>query len=203
MSTFTIDLTGQQVLSERSGGFAPIPADTYNGFIYDIEQKEFTSEANAGKPYFNIQLRISDGEYSGRVLFAMVPLFTAWGPTAKNPEGSDAFTFYDFFGPMLGLSSKEFREKVAEAATSKKKHIALPSPHDLMGREIAFKVVVKPDHFAFNRAKNEAEESGIEFTETIEDYKRNEVTKYFGKPLKKKSKSKAKAKAKADDGYDL
>lgn len=168
MSKLTINLTGQTVQEESQGGnFDPIPAGTYAVTIFDVEQSEFQSEANKGKPYLKVQLRIAEGEYANRRLFENVPLFLEWG------SGADAFKFYDFFGPVQGQTSKDFRASVKEAVEAGNTDLDLPTPEDLMGKELEIKVKVVPDKYNWNLAKQ------TDPNAKQEDFNTNEVQTYL------------------------
>lgn len=168
MSKFTLNLTGQKVQEESSNNddFKPIPEGTYKATIYDVKEGEYASEANKGRPKFDVQVRIAEGQYANRRLFTHVPLFLEWG------SGADAFAFYDFFGPLTGSTSKEFRAEVKEAVESGEGELDLPTPNDLMGKEIEVFVTVVPDTWKFNQEKETNPNADPE------DYKRNEIRSF-------------------------
>jgi|TARA_R110000782_G_scaffold24891_6_gene64676 hypothetical protein len=61
----------------NTGSFDPVPAGSYNATIYNIEVENVRSGANEGKPRFNIQFRISEGQNENRRVFSYVPLYIA------------------------------------------------------------------------------------------------------------------------------
>jgi len=172
MSKLTINLTGQAVKEESSQGFDPIPDGDYKATIFDVVPGEYASEANKGRPKFDVQFRIAEGEYLNRRLFTHIPLFTVWGPTKKNPDGADAFAFYDFFGPVQGKTPKEFRAEVKDIVENGDGQLDLPTPGDLLGKELVITVKKRKDPWAYQRALETNPDA------KPEDFERNEISAY-------------------------
>jgi len=109
-----INTTGQTVRAGQSNTFKPLAAKEYTVSIYDVEESTYGPKtANAGRDGYSLQLRIADGqEGANRRLFQTIGLFLTWAPTAKNPDGADNFTFYDFFSAIEGVKSKDYRAGV-------------------------------------------------------------------------------------------
>lgn len=168
MSKFTLNLTGQKVQDSSSGGndFKPLPQGTYAATIYDVKEGEYGSESNKGRPKFDVQVRISEGEYANRRLFTHVPLFLEWG------SGADAFAFYDFFGPFVTGDPKSFRAHVKELVESGEGELDLPTPNDLLGREVEVHVKVVPDNWKWRQAQEENPDA------KLEDFNRNEIASF-------------------------
>lgn len=74
--SFTINVP-ENVNSEPQGDLGPIPAGTYRCTVFDATAEEVRSGANAGKPRWNVQFRISEGQYENRRLFSYIPLYVA------------------------------------------------------------------------------------------------------------------------------
>lgn len=55
----------------------PVPAGNYAATVYEVKAETVKSGANAGKPRWNVQLRLSEGQYENRRVFAYVPLYVA------------------------------------------------------------------------------------------------------------------------------
>jgi hypothetical protein len=54
-----------------------IPAGSYNATVFEVKQEEVRSGPNEGKPRFNVQFRISSGQYENRRVFSYIPLYVA------------------------------------------------------------------------------------------------------------------------------
>lgn len=156
MSKLTINLTGQTVQEESAGpSFEALPAGTYKATLYDVEAGEYASEANKGRPKYDLEIRITEGEFAKRVLWTHVPLFLEWAPKPGKDKGADAFMFYNFFGPMAGKTPKEFRAEVKELVESGDGQLEIPTPEQLMGKEILVTIDNKKDAWAYNKAKED------------------------------------------------
>jgi len=60
-----------------SGPMSAIPAGSYNATVFEVKQEEVRSGPNEGKPRFNVQFRISSGQYENRRVFSYIPLYVA------------------------------------------------------------------------------------------------------------------------------
>lgn len=74
--SFTINVPEDAVTSS-STDLGPLPAGTYRATVYEAKAEEVRSGANAGKPRWNVQFRVSAGQYENRRLFAYIPLYVA------------------------------------------------------------------------------------------------------------------------------
>lgn len=52
-------------LDEVGNGFTPIPAGTYEAYVYEVEAKTF----NSGNSGYKVTFNIADGPYKGRKIF--------------------------------------------------------------------------------------------------------------------------------------
>src|SRR5664280_1844340 len=97
-----INVTGQVVGEGNSNRYLPLKAGEYTVSFYDVEEGTYKADsAGTGRDSYRLQLRIADGQDgANRRLFETVGLFSQWGPTAKNPSGSDNFTFFDVFAAV-------------------------------------------------------------------------------------------------------
>ena len=196
-----IDTTGQTVQAGQSSKFKPLEAKEYATSIYDVEEKAYGPKtANAGRDGYRLQLRVADGQVgANRRLFQTIGLFLQWAPTQKNPDGADNFTFYDFFGAVAGVSSKDYRNhvkavtgsdadevkaavaaikdeafrKATEAAVKAKTGLEIPSPEQLLGKKINVVLKIVPDTYAFEKAQREGT---VEDGETQQDYLTNDIS---------------------------
>lgn len=64
-------------LPAQGGKSTPVPAGNYPVTVYEVKAETVKSGANAGKPRWNVQLRVSEGQYENRRFFAYVPLYVA------------------------------------------------------------------------------------------------------------------------------
>ena len=76
-----VNFSDEEATSEART-FEPLPSGVYKVSIFKIEEKkvkEFSPDGspnkNAGKPWWNIQLKVQEGDFDGRVLFLSVMLF--------------------------------------------------------------------------------------------------------------------------------
>lgn len=175
-NSLTINLSGQTVQEESQGTpFEALPAGTYNATLYDVEKSEYgKNSANAGRPNYQLEIRIKDGEFADRRLWTHIPLFLEWAPKAGQEKGADAFAFYAFFGPLAGKTPKEFRAEVKEIVENGDGNLKLPTPEQLLGKEVVITVNNKADAWAYNRAKEENPEAELD----PEKYRRNDITAY-------------------------
>lgn len=192
-----IDTTGQTVREGQSSKFLPLKAGEYTVSVYDAEEFQYKQDsAGQGRDGYRLQLRIADGqEGANRRLFESVPLFLEWGPTEKNPDGSDAFTFYDFFAAIKGVKSKDFRSEVKEIIEAGKE-LKIPTPKELLGKKLNVVLKIVPDTYAFKKAKSEGT---LEEGETQQDYLTNTVSAW--KPYAEVAQ--ASASAKEEDAFVL
>jgi hypothetical protein len=181
---FKVPRKGQSVGSGSS--YDPIAAGLYQASIYDIDVSFYGSKsANEGRAFVKVQFRIADGqEGENRRLFENIPLFTQWAPTSKNPDGSDAFTFFGFFAAITGVSEKAFRKTVQDALDKADKAAAksgkddgefeLPIPEidSLIGKSLTLGVKIVDDTWKFN------EESKIDSEAKQADFKKNIVASF-------------------------
>jgi len=63
--------------STQQSDLGPLPAGTYCTTIYDATAEEVRSGPNAGKPRWNVQFRVCEGQYENRRVFAYIPLYVA------------------------------------------------------------------------------------------------------------------------------
>ena len=75
--SLTINVPEDAVSNSSSTDLGPIPAGTYTATVFEAKAEEVRSGANAGKPRWNVQFRISGGQYENRRLFAYIPLYVA------------------------------------------------------------------------------------------------------------------------------
>lgn len=75
--SLTIKVPENATSSQPSGDLGVLPKGTYTATIYEVKSEEVRGGANAGKPRWNVQFRVSGGEYENRRLFAYIPLYVA------------------------------------------------------------------------------------------------------------------------------
>jgi hypothetical protein len=117
---YTISFS-EDSLASKGGSLEPIPAGSYNATVFDIKEEEVRSGPNEGKPRFNVQFRISEGQYENRRVFSYVPLYA----------GNDAWKAAAFF-KSLGYDVKAGNFKV-------------PATADILGKDIGVRVKVGSD----------------------------------------------------------
>jgi len=120
-----IDLTDKEASSEARS-FDAIPSGPYLVAVTEIELRESTSAKNPGKPYWNVELTIQDGEYADRKIWSNVML---WGGAAftlvqlhraagfEVPDGGGTLEVRpadDFVGVQMVAIVKKMRDSYAE-----------------------------------------------------------------------------------------
>lgn len=109
---------GLQSSQPSTGEIGPLPKGTYSATIYEVKAEEVRGGANAGKPRWNVQFRVSGGDYENRRLFAYIPLYVA----------GDFWKTQSFF-EALGYDVKgEFE---------------VPAPKELLGKAVDVRVTVR------------------------------------------------------------
>jgi hypothetical protein len=67
-----VNMTDKEAASQA---FEPLPTGWYNVVITDGEVKESKSPKNFGKPFYSLELTVTDGKYEGRKVFDNVMCF--------------------------------------------------------------------------------------------------------------------------------
>ena len=116
--SYTMKFSEDVLESKGSTSMEPVPAGSYNATVFDIKEETVRSGANEGKPRFNVQFRISEGQYENRRVFSYVPLYVA----------NDAWKAAAFF-KSLGFDVKAGNFKV-------------PDTNDILGKPIGVRVKV-------------------------------------------------------------
>lgn len=117
--SFTIEVPKDYTPSTGNNGpIEPLPAGTYNATVFEVKAEEVKSGANAGKPRWNVQFRISDGQYDNRRVFSYIPMYVA----------GDFWKFESFFS-ALGYEVKG--------------KFSVPEIKDLLGKPLAVRVKVR------------------------------------------------------------
>lgn len=104
---------------EQSNSYTPIPAGTYVATTYKVDLVQVKNGENAGKDQYNVQFRVTEGEYAGRAVFTYIPLYA----------GKAQWKTLAFF-KALGYEPEPG------------KPFSIPTPNELSGRPIGVKVKV-------------------------------------------------------------
>ena len=121
MSNISFNVTEEALASVAGGDYTPIPAGSYNATVFEVKLEQVKSGPNEGKPRFNIQFRISQGEHENRRVFGYVALYVA----------GDFWKTQSFFS-ALGYDMKSGEFKV-------------PEINELLGKPIGIRVKVGKD----------------------------------------------------------
>lgn len=121
----SIKITGITESSLTSGNssapMSVIPAGSYNATVFEVKQEEVRSGPNEGKPRFNVQFRISGGQYENRRVFSYIPLYVA----------GDFWKTQSFFSALgYDMKSGDFE---------------VPEVNELQGKAIGVRVKVGKD----------------------------------------------------------
>jgi len=77
MSDLILNIPADLPASNSGQSLQPVPKGNYSVTVFDIKSETVNSGANAGKPRWNVQLRVSEGQYENRRFFAYIPLYVA------------------------------------------------------------------------------------------------------------------------------
>lgn len=130
--------------SAESNSFAPLPAGWYNVSIYDVKEKAYTSDRSQGKehygkPYYDLELRVSEGDYADRRLFGVqIPLFKKWGPSQKQGPN---------FGKRFGTNLIPFFEALADEFGEPTGEFVIPDPEDLLGKRLRVRLRIEDNEY--------------------------------------------------------
>lgn len=116
--SFTINVPSDYTPSTGNTDLGPIPAGTYSATLFEVKAEEVKSGANAGKPRWNVQLRIQGGQYDNRRVFTYIPMYVA----------GDFWKFEGFFS-ALGY-------KVEGA-------FQVPAINDILGKAVDVRVKIR------------------------------------------------------------
>ena len=179
----TVNLSGKDVKKSENTGFAPLPAGKYNVSVFDLEESEYKSPNNKGKPMLRLQLRVSDGQKgANRRLFTNLGDFPYWGKKdGSGEDGSPNFLYFQFYKALgVVFPSKDEEDEV---------EVSLPDLDEIEGATLAVKVKIVNDDYAYKKAqeawieaKDAAEAKGKPFTEEQPeqgDFLRNEVAEFL------------------------
>jgi hypothetical protein len=121
MSNISFNITAEALAANTSTDYSPVPAGSYNATIFDIKSETVKSGPNEGKPRFNIQFRISEGQHENRRVFGLVALYVA----------GDFWKTQSFFS-ALGYDLKSGKFEV-------------PEINELLGKPIGVRVKIGKD----------------------------------------------------------
>lgn len=114
---------------QKSADLGPVPKGNYAVTVYDIKAETVKSGPNAGKPRWNAQLRISEGQYENRRLFVYIPLYVA----------GDFWKTQSFF-ESLGYSVKGA--------------FAIPEPSEVLGKATVARVTIREAEGQYSAENN-------------------------------------------------
>jgi hypothetical protein len=163
MSGLQVNFTNQEAESEARV-FTPAPSGWYKCSIYDIEEKESTSEKNAGKPYWAVTLQCTqEGDHFKRRFWGNVMLF----------DGA----LYSLAQLMSAVGIEIPKDGTFE----------VPDSESLIGQEILVSVAKVRDTYQMNKPEYDPSE-GVIFKNDVKGYKKldeetlNDIAKSGGKP---------------------
>jgi hypothetical protein len=128
MSNLIIDIP-DNLPQQKSNDLGPVPKGNYAVTVYDVKAETVKSGANAGKPRWNVQLRISEGQYENRRLFVYIPLYVA----------GDFWKTQSFF-ESLGYSVKG--------------SFAIPEPSEVLGKSTEARVAIREAEGQYSAENN-------------------------------------------------
>lgn len=187
---FKVPTKGEKVHEPSRSAFAPITAGPVLLSIFDAEAKQYGEKtANAGRDFYKLQFKVEgdvkdvDGKNAAnRRLFENVGMFASWAPTPKNPDGSDNFTFFNFFAAVTGKKEKDLRDEYKKAVAGEG-DFEVPSPSELLGKKVTGIIKIVPDEYAYNQYKAALKSGEItleddEKEKTQQDFLKNVVNGY-------------------------
>lgn len=177
-TTFSWNLTPEEIKqAESQGGNTPIDAGQYKATIFEVTVLDTFSEKSdyyTGKPAFNIQYRISDGQkFANRRHFERLLIAERFAPKDGAKQGTVNLSAHKFL-KAFEIDPNEFVQE--NGAFDKVKFITA-----LQGRSIGLNLVVKADKYQYERALKAWADAGGEGPEPKqEDYKSNQLD--YGRP---------------------
>lgn len=92
---FTLDDEELKFQADAAKGPTPVPVGWYNVLITDVSiapwSKDEPINPKTKKPVREklvLTVKLSEGEFAGRIRYVNVPLFQKFNPTAKSPAGT-------------------------------------------------------------------------------------------------------------------
>lgn len=116
--SFTINVPDNLPTNDNKSSLGPIPKGNYSVNIFDVKLEDVKSGTNAGKPRWNVQLKVAEGEHENRRLFVYIPLYVA----------GDFWKTQSFF-EALGYTVKG--------------QFSPPNPSEVIGKSVVARVVVR------------------------------------------------------------
>lgn len=129
--SFVINVPTDLAPSKPQGSTGPVPKGNYAVTLYDIKAEQVKSGANAGQPRWNVQLRVSEGQYENRRFFAYIPLYVA-GDFWKTQSFFEALG-YDLKGAF-----------------------SVPEINDLLGKALVARVTIREAEGQYEAENNVA-----------------------------------------------
>jgi len=129
--------------SAKEDSFGLIPAGTYEATIFSVKEGKFGPGRNEGRPFWNVQYRISEGDYENRRVFQRIGLFTNWAPTEKNPDGASNFTLIQFLDALGAIDEDGDAE--------------IPEIDDVVGEPVTIRIKVQKGTDQYPDDRNEVQ----------------------------------------------
>lgn len=135
-----IAITEEEFEAGKGPSFDLLPTGWYNVEITDAVQKEFASEANKGKPYVALTLRVIDGDFTGRKVWANVPLFLRWNNEKESPTN-----FVQFFTAVSEEDGEPIFASVDDEGNRVLEEVDLEAAEDLLTKRVTARIRVKSE----------------------------------------------------------
>src|SRR5690606_14574175 len=151
-----VAITEEEFEAGKGPSFDLLPTGWYNVEITDAVEKEFASEANKGKPYVALTLRVIDGDFTGRKVWANVPLFLRWNNEKKSPTNC---------GQRFTAAAEEDGEpmlaSVGDGGTRVLGEADLEAAGDLVSKRVSARVRVTTDTHRVGKGEKDALRTGV------------------------------------------
>lgn len=135
-----VAITEEEFEAGKGPSFDLLPTGWYNVEITDAVEKEFASEANKGKPYVALTLRVIDGDFTGRKVWANVPLFLRWNNEKKSPTN-----FVQFFTAVSEEDGEPIFATVDDEGNRVLEEVDLEAAEDLLTKRVTARIRVKSE----------------------------------------------------------
>lgn len=146
-----VAITEEEFEAGKGPSFDLLPTGWYNVEITDAVEKEFASEANKGKPYVALTLRVIDGDFTGRKVWANVPLFLRWNNEKKSPTN-----FVQFFTAVSEEDGEPIFASVDDEGNRVLEEVDLEAAEDLLTKRVTARIRVTSDTYRIEKGEKDA-----------------------------------------------
>src|SRR5690606_18180716 len=127
-----------------------LPTGWYNVEITDALENAFASEANRGRPYDALTLRVLDGDFTARKVWASVPLFLRW-----NNEKTSPTNVVQFFTAVSEEDGEPIFASVDDDGNRVLEEVDLEAAEDLLTKRVTARIRVTTDTYRIEKGEKD------------------------------------------------